>query len=150
MSYHDTVVREINATLDALAEARKKWIPNWVAHDLCKRHGDALPESEGAEWWRYTSYQYVRDLVRKQINARAGDQVSNPQQHQLVLNGFDRRYLQDYYMIEHRDEAVPVTEASDGELHSKAAQYRAMGKTCFAHADEIEHFIVWRRQANTA
>lgn len=148
-SYHDRLVREINAELDRLAERRDKWVAKWITHSICESHRAALPDSDGSEFWRWNASRNVREMVRKQINRRAGDDAERGNSAQLDLDGFSRKLLQDYYLTERegRDVGVPVTDMTDTELQAKAHHYRAMGATCFEHAKEIERFVEWRHDA---
>lgn len=145
-SYHDRINREINEQLDLLAEEGASWKAEWVANAICKSHQGALREGEGSEFWLWTSYRSVRDMVRRQINVRAGDEADRPERHQIELKGFDRDRLQDYYLVERDGEAlgVPVTDLTDAEISQKAGNFRAMANACHEHANELMRFKAWR------
>lgn len=148
---HERVVSEIGDHLDRLAKRGEPWVATWVASAICGDH-DVLPANEDGEFWRWNGYQNVRNLVRKQINKRAGDKADRAHSHQLVLHGFDRDYLQDYYMVERdgKEIGVPVTTMSDDELDAKAGLHRAMGAAHYGHADELERFKWWRQNVAEA
>ena len=103
-------------------------------------------------FWLWTGYSYVRKMVTTVINKRAGSAAQHPDRHQLVLRGFERDHLQDYYIVVRDAEelAIPVTDLSDEEIDAKIAEKRAMGAACYAHADELERFKHWRRGADAA
>ena len=145
-SYHDRLVREINEQLDHLAEAGDRWIAGWIANTICDEHRAALPDKDGSEFWRWNTYQHVRKMVGQQINKRAGGQAHGQQKHQLALPGFERRHLQDYYVVERGggEEGVPVTKLTDVEIRQKVGYYRAMGTACSEHADELLRYMEWR------
>ena len=151
-SYYDRVTGEINARLDRLAEDNEPWIASWITTAICNDHSDGLRDGEEAHFWRWGAAQCVRDLVRKQINARAGDSLEHKEQDQFTLAGFERTHLQRYYMVERngKEQGVPVTLLTDPEIDAKAMQYRAMGAGCYAHAHELERFKRWRKEESTA
>ena len=149
-SYYDRLVREINGNLDTLAESGDRWVASWVANAICNDHEDALPAGEGSEFWLWNAYRNVREMVRKQINARAGDTAERGHEHQFTFPGFDRDQLQDYYMVDRDGEevGVPVMDLTDAEVDGKTNMYMAMGAACFAHARELQRFKEWRMSAS--
>jgi hypothetical protein len=152
-SYHNRVIAEIETKLDARAEAGEPLVAKWISNEICNDHRGILPDSSESDFWLWTGYQYVRELVRKQINKRAGDRpAEKPERQQFVFPGFDRDHLQDYYMVEREGDeiGVPVIDLTDEELDRKASHYRAMGATCYAHADEIQRFKQYRSAARSA
>lgn len=151
-SYHNRVVGEINEHLDELAAEEKPWEAKWIAHAVCREHTDGLADSEDAEFWRWSSYRTIRDLTRREINKRTDPPIGEKQDQQIVLDGFEREHLQDYYLVEREDTevAIPVTQLTDAEIGAKVAEKRAMGAACFAHAHELRRFKRWRRDAETA
>jgi len=144
--YRNRVVREINTALDALAEDSLPWVARWVAHSVVGNHTNELPEGADTSFWEWNTYANIREMVRRQINARAGDTAERPMVGQLALLGFERDHLQYYYMVERDgvDQGVPITTMTDGEIEAKARFYRNMGAACYAHADELDRFRVWR------
>ena len=145
-SYHDRLAREISGQLDDLAKSSTPWIASWVANAICNDHRNALPDTDGSEFWLWNAYRNVRDMVRKQINSRAGDEAERGDKHQFTLRGFDRDQLQDYYMVDRDGEeiGVPVMDLTDAEVDGKANMYMSMGVACFAHARELQRFKEWR------
>jgi hypothetical protein len=146
----DRLIAEINEYLDNAMKRGEPWIARWVAHGIVQSHRAGLADNEDAAFFERTSYANVRETVRKVINKRAG---TNPEQTadqgQIVLPGFERDHLQDYYVVKRDGDeiGVPVTQLTDQELEQKAALYRSMGQACYAHADEIDRFRHWRREA---
>jgi hypothetical protein len=151
MSYHDRLKAEINAKLDALQAAGQPMVPRWVTHAICKDHEAALvDDSEHADFWRHGGHMHTRRMVTEYINRRCdGTSKSTGRPQQLLLPGFDRDYLQDYYVVERGGEevAVCVLDMTDDELESKARHHEAVSSTNAAHAREIRRFIEWRRVA---
>ena len=148
--YSDRLNSEIHERLDKLAEQGTPWIVRWITHEIVNSHNSGLPDGEDGEFFQWTAYTTVCEEVRKIINKRAGDKPSEPaQQGQVTLPGFDREYMQDYYLVKRDGESVgmPVTELTDEEIEAKAQLYRKMGAACYAHADELERFQHWRRSA---
>jgi hypothetical protein len=151
VSSYDRTVTEINARLDALAEAGEPWTASWIAHAICGDHRAALAvDDEDSDFWIWNGYQHVRKLVREQINKRAGDSADKQDRQQFVLHGFERDHLQDYYVVERdgSEVGVPVTQLTDDEIDAKIAEKRAMGAACYAHADELQRFKHWRVEAS--
>lgn len=151
-SYHDRLIEEIDKRLDELARSGDPWIARWVANDICTSHEAALRSGEGADFWLWTGYQHVRRIVTRRINKRAGPSADVPDKPQLVLHGFEREHLQDYYVVERENEevGVPVTQLTDAEIDTKIEEKRAMGAACYAHADELRRFKHWRKNARAA
>jgi hypothetical protein len=153
MSYHDSLKAEINAKLDALQTAGQPMVPRWVTHAICTDHESALAEdNEHSDFWRHGGYMHTRRMVTAEcINKRGdgtGKSTSDPPQ--LLLPGFDREHLQDYYVVERDGEeiAVCVIDMTDGELEAKAQRHEAISSANAAHAQEIRDFIKWRRHSH--
>ena len=70
-SYYDRMIGEINACLDRLAKDDEPWIASWITTAICNDHAAGLREGDESHFWRWGTAHCVRDLVRKQINARA-------------------------------------------------------------------------------
>ena len=140
---------EINKKLDALAKEKKPWVAEWIAHSICNEHKEALDQSEDADFWLHCGYVECRDQVRRCIGARAGDRPEKNTE-QLAIDGFD--YLQPYYMVEREGQRIGVSVYSmtRDELLEKAATYRRMGASCYAHADEIAKFMQLLAEAKAA
>jgi hypothetical protein len=148
--YHERLIAEIHQHLDALAERGEPWVARWITHAVVQAHSDVLPAGEHGEFFEWAAYQTVRTQVRTVIGKRAGDKPHEPsEREQISLPGFDRQHLQDYYLVRRNgdDIGVPVTDLADDEIEAKAALYRSMGAACYAHADELDRFIHWRRAA---
>lgn len=152
MSYHETLITEINAKLDALSEQRMPWVARWVAHAICSEHGDGLADNEHRDFWQHCGYQDCRKSVTECINRRAGEKAQKGKSQQLALPGFDRDHLQDYYVVvrDGEEQGVCVLDLTDAEIMSKAEFYRAMGDACHAHARELDRFKNWRRHTRAA
>ena len=148
-SYYDRMIGEINAHLDRLAKDDEPWIASWITTAICNDHAAGLRDGDESHFWRWGTAHCVRELVRKQINARAGNSPEHKGQDQLTLVGFGRTRLQRYYMVDRdgQEQGVPVTQLTDPEIEGKAREYRAMGTACYAHADELERYKDWRRKA---
>lgn len=146
MSYHDTLVEEINTKLDERMEQQLPLLANWVAHEICNAHASGLAQGEAADFWRHGGYEHTRDQVRRCINKRT--EAITPREPQMSLPGFDRTHLQDYYLVRRGsdDIGVHVLALTDEEIDAKAAQFDAMGKACMEHADELRRFKGWRVQ----
>ena len=153
MSYHDRLLDEINERLDVLALRKQKWVPQWIAHEVCLSHRAALlADGIDREFWEHSAYMHVRRVVTQVINKRSGDTPYERQPTQLTLNGFNRDRLQDYYVVVRDEEevAVPIIgndAITDDELDVKVTLYRSMGAACYQHADEIVRFKRWRKTA---
>lgn len=138
---------EINAVLDDLAGRGEVWRASWIAQEICAEHASGLAGNDHAEFWRACGYSDCRREVTRCINARAGDARPAGDHTQLTLPGYE--HLQSYYVVVRDDEEVGVSvhDLTDGEVESKAAQYRSMGRACFAHAKELERFREQRKVA---
>ncbi len=150
---HKKLMSEIHAQIDKLAEQKRPWVAQFIAHAVCSSHEDGLADSEHRDFWNYSGHKFVRSMVTKVVNERAGDKAdrSNPQQ--ITLPGFNRNHLQDYYIVQRngRDEGIVVTDLTDNEISAKASLYRAMGQSCYEHSDELMRFQGWRNsQAKVA
>lgn len=149
-SHYEPTIAQINEHLDYLAEQGQPWIEKWIAHAVCEKHRKALPYSADADFWLWNGYQSVRELVRRVIGKRAGlKPTKDRDKQQIDLPGFERVRLQDYYVVvrDGVEQGVPVVSLSDAEIDEKAGELRAMGAGLYAHADELERFKTWRREA---
>lgn len=149
MSYHNQLREEIHRHLDSLASEGRPWVATWIANSICNNHDAGLTGNEDADFWRHCGYQETREQVRACINARAGDRPQ-PKSEQLRFAGWN--HLQAYYLVDREEPGtgVPVQDMTDEELEKKAVEYRTMGATCFAHADELDQFRRDRRGAFAA
>ena len=147
-SYHNKIISEINAELDQLAEQERPWAAQWVTEAICKAHKKGLTRDNNDDrwFWEYNARAYVRKLVTRVINERAGDKTDRNQPRQISLPGFNREHLQDYYTVvrDGREEGIAVTQLTADELLGKAAFLRSMGHNCIKHAREIQRYIEWR------
>ena len=66
------------------------------------------------------------------------------------LPGFE--HLQAYYSVKRGDDeiGVPIRDLTDQEIDEKVALLRAMGSTCYAHANELERFKRQRGKGRAA
>lgn len=146
MSFQNQLVKEINVELNRLMEERQEWNAKWIAHAICKNHFDGLADNDHRDYWEYCGYRTCRDEVRRCINARIEDRPEGVKDRQLLLHGFE--HLQAYYVVHRGDEdvGVPIDNMTAAEIEEKATLYRAMGKACFKHADELERYLSNRRE----
>ena len=150
VSYQDKLTREINKTLDDWEEEKRNLVASWITAEICNKHcpGLAVDLTEDREFWHFGGYANTRDEVRRCINERTGDKPKKDKQRWLP--GFE--HLQSYYMVtrDGDDIGVPTPDLSDDELRAKAIFYRNMGDGCYAHADEIERYVVTRAKKKRA
>lgn len=146
MSYQEKLSAEIHSMLDALQADRRPWVPEWITHSICSAKNAGLADNEEADFWRHGGYSTCRLLVTKLINKRAGDSADRTIQKQISLPGFDREYLQDYYVVCRNgdDAAVCVLDMSDDEIDAKAELHTKLKEAHAAHADELIRFKHWR------
>jgi hypothetical protein len=140
MSYESALIAEINAILDRLAADNLPLRAQWIAHEICKAHEDGLGEGEDRLFWQHCGYNETRDVVRRCINRRTGDDRKDDEHRQLTLPGYE--HVQHYYMVKREGEEIGVSihDMTDAELIDKANSYRDMAAACYAHADEIDRF----------
>ncbi|HEY1247311.1 MAG TPA: hypothetical protein VGF29_21020 [Hyphomicrobiaceae bacterium] len=138
----DPFSAEIKSWLDRLADEGQPWRADWIANAICVSHEAGLADCQDAHFWRHYTLGAVRDQVRRVMNKRAGPAADGEETPRLP--GFE--HLQMYYLVKRGDEevGVHVRDLTDAELDEKAALLRAMGTTCFAHAQEIERFKLGR------
>lgn len=153
MSYRETLVSEINARIDGFQAQGEAIAANWIAHGICVEHKDGLvAESDDAEFFQWCAYTAVRDLVRREINRRGSDTEREYRPAQIMLPGFDREHIQDYYLVkrDQEDVMVPVVAMTDDEVRQKIALYRALADGNKAHAEELDRFLAWRADRQIA
>lgn len=131
---------EIHTVLDDLSGSNAPWDASAVAMLVLDRHRDGIKRGDDGEVIRYCAYSHIREEVRETISKRAGDLGNARVDEQLVLDGYE--HLQKYYMLERSGVrlGVSVYTMTELELAAKAAEYRKMGRACYAHADEIDRF----------
>src|SRR5262245_5730017 len=136
MSYHETLLDEINEVIDRLAEERQRWVASWIAQAICGEHGDIFDEGEDRDFWRMCGYQHVRKMVTDVINKRAGGDAKAKSK-QLVFPGFERRQIQDYYVVirDGTEQGVCILEMSDQEILEKAELHDSLAVSNRAHAN---------------
>jgi hypothetical protein len=140
---YGAIMTEISAIIDRKEDRGEIIAARWVAHEIVARNEPVLPDSDArSEFFRWTAYTALRDLVAKHVRDRHGDKSEGPRRQQYDL-GFEREHLQDYYLVKRDGEEifVPIVDLTDSELREKAKVYRKMGKTCFEHAEELDRYI---------
>lgn len=149
MSYESALNREIYAELDDLAAKGAYFRAEFIAHKICSLHADGLADSEHRDFWRHCGYQEVRDQVRRCINKRAGDRVTEDER-QYRLPGYE--HVHAYYVVKRdgNDVGVPAYDLSDDEIDQKSQLYRRMGRACFDHARELQRFKNERKSRGAA
>lgn len=139
--------REISAKIQWLIENNGSVLhPRFIAHSVVSDHPDV--NGEDADFYKVVSYEKLRDEVRQQINrmkVKTDDEQDSQQQ--LLMPGFD--YLQRRYFVPRDGETciVKIEEMSDEEIEAKAKEREAMGRACFAHADELRRYRELRAKA---
>lgn len=118
--------------------------PELIAHQVAADHPDV--NGDDADFYKCCSFAKLRDEVRQQINRMKVKTESDEGSEQLAMPGFD--YLQQRYFIERDKEPciVRIEEMSDLEIEAKAKEREAMGRSCFAHADELRRYRELRAQ----
>ena len=136
---------EIQGYIDALAAANRPWRAEWIAHWICDDHATGLADGADADFWRYCGYRQCRELVRRCINARAGNRP-DPNEAVTALPGYE--HLQSHYIVTRDGDnvGVPLHDLTDEELAAKSQMHRAMGNACHAHAAEIERYVRLRKE----
>lgn len=154
MYSRDLITSEINQTLDTLAMRGGEWKAQWITHSVVSGHASGLSDNAEADFFRLTAYIAIREMVRRIIGERAGDNAAEKMRdarRQIELPGFERDHLQDYYLVRRagEDVGIPIVDLTDDEVAAKARDLRAMGVSCLEHADELDRFLQWRslRQA---
>lgn len=136
---------EIKMTVNCMMEAKESVLhPDWITTRIMGNHPDV--GGNDADFALVGCRAFVRNEVRKQINKIKSVDDGN-QQEQLVMPGYE--HLQQYYACERDSErcAVRADMMTDDELQAKAQEYRAMGRTCFEHADEIDRYVADRQNS---
>ena len=153
MSYRETLVSEINERIDGLQSRGEVIAATWLAHGICVDHKNGLvPDSDDAEFFQWCAYTAVRDLVRREINRRGSDTEREYRPAQIMLPGFERQHIQDYYLVKRDTEEVmvPIVAMSDDEVRQKIGLYRSMADSNMAHAEELDRFLSWRAERQVA
>lgn len=154
MSYRETLVHEINTRIDDLQSRGEMIAATWLAHGICAEHNEGLApgREEDAEFFHWCAYTAVRDLVRREINRRGSDTEREYRPAQIMLPGFEREHIQDYYLVKRDTEEVmvPIVAMSDDEVRQKIALYQSMAESNMAHAQELDRFLTWRADRQIA
>lgn len=142
------ITEEIKMTIAGLMDSSESVLhPDWITTAVMSGHPDV--DGEDADFALVGCRAFVRNETRKQINKiKSIDESDQPEQ--LVMPGCN--HLQKYYACERDSErcAVRVDMMTDDELQQKASEYRAMGRACLDHADEIERYLSERQNLNLA
>jgi hypothetical protein len=121
--------------------------PVWLTQAIMAQHGEV--DGADASFHLCCAREHVRAEVRRRFNRfkLTPETHSDPQ---LVLPGFDK--LQRYYATERDGEAriVPIEMLSVAEIEAKAGELEAMGRGCFAHADELRQYRSMRASNEAA
>ena len=115
----------------------------WLTTAVLAQHDDETDTPFAACCGRYTVEQSVDRYFRE---LRASEQAIGIDDPQHLLPGFRR--LQQRYLSKRGGEivAVPIHQLTDGEIHQKAAELRAMGDGLHRHADELVRFVLTRQE----
>lgn len=134
----------IAAKVAAWDAAKRVLHPQWITHEICAEHADALAEDDGAEFWRHFAYLGCRKLVGRYIAKHFGDDVDAADR-QPVFPGFShvqRRYV----VVRGGDEVAVLAEhLTDEEIDAKADSLEKDAQSRREHADELRRFKFWRR-----
>ncbi len=141
-SFHD-LKKEIAKKIEWLQHNNgTEMHPTWITEAIMKDHPDV--NGVDADFHLCASRHSVRQEVTKQINKVESDMPEN----QLKLEGFE--YLQEWYVILRGEDrvAVRIENMSIAEGRQKAMEYRKMGDSCYAHANEIDRYFERRAVEN--
>lgn len=150
-AYDAKINAVINQELDGLVASGAVWRAEFIAQAVLLKHADGLSEeAEHKEFWQHCGYTRVRDLVRRCINTRAGDDEQEADARQPRLPGYDHVHL--YYLVRRNgdDVGVSVHEMTDAEIDAKAHRYSEMAHANGAHANELLRFKRERRARSAA
>ncbi|HEY1243992.1 MAG TPA: hypothetical protein VGF29_04080 [Hyphomicrobiaceae bacterium] len=139
MSYAETLVTEINALLDRLADEGQQWRPALITNAICAAHLPGLSKkSTHALFWRHCGYAEVREQVRECISRRTNPTAAGTDDEAPRLPGFE--HARAYYSIKRGNEiiGVHILHLTAREFDEKIAWLRKSAKTENAHADELE------------
>lgn len=150
--YHETQLQqEIDTVLDRLQANSEPLRPQWVTHEICAAHRIGLvPDHDlHVAFWEYAGYTITRKISTERINARVGAttaEADEPDQPRLPYDGFERQYLQDYYVVSREGEAVgiPTRDLTKDEISARASLFRKQSRRLDAHAAELERFSDFR------
>jgi hypothetical protein len=154
MSYHDQLLREINAKLDDLEEREQPWRQRLIAVDVCKDHEDGLIlDGDHEHFWRHCGYEETMELIGQAIKRRTDPDPDEDEEaaKQPFFPGFE--HLQRYYRIKRRMAdgkferlAVHINDMTDDELLDKAEDYDRQSVAMREHANELRRFQRLRRR----
>lgn len=140
------VQREISAKIQWLIDNNGAVLhPQFIAHSVESDHPDVT--GADAEFYKCCSFAKLRDEVRQQINRMKVKTEEQDGVEQLVMPGFD--HLQQRYFISRDGETciVKIDDMTDDEIEAKAKEREAMGRACYAHADELRRYRELRKSA---
>lgn len=146
MSYATQLSEEIHRVLDRLEGQGAEWRASFITEQIVRNHSEALTDDDRSLFWRHCGYAETRREVTRCINTRAGDRPTEKPSEQIALPGYE--HLQRYYVVtrDEEDVGVAVDQLTDMEIEAKVSRYRAMGRACFAHADELVRYRAKRRR----
>lgn len=140
------VQREIGAKIQWLIKNNGSVLhPQFIAHSVASDHPDV--DGADADFYKCCSFAKLRDEVRQQINRMKVKTEQEDGSEQLVMPGFE--HLQQRYFVDRDGEncIVKINEMSDDEIEAKAQEREAMGRACYAHADELRRYRELRKSA---
>jgi hypothetical protein len=149
VSYAETLVTEINALLDRLADEGQPWRPAWIANAICVSHQAGLSrKSKHAMFWRHCGYAEVRKQVGECIGRRTSPVTTESADDEAPrLPGFE--HARAYYSVKRGNEVIGVhiLNMTAREFDEKIAMLRKRAVTEKAHADELEQIkrLIHRR-----
>lgn len=132
--------RELSAKIQWLIDNNGAVLhPRFIAHAVIDDHPDV--NGEDVDFYKIVTFEKLRDEVRQQINRmKVKTEEEQESSAQLVMPGFD--YLQHRYFVPRDGETciVKIEDMTDEEIEAKAKEREAMGRACFAHADELRRY----------
>jgi len=138
--------REVTAKIEWLIANNGSVLhPEFIAHQVTADHPGV--SGEDADFYKCCSFAKLRDEVRQQINRMKVKTDHDDGSEQLVMPGFE--HLQQRYFVDREKETciVRLEEMTDDEIEVKAQEREAMGRACYAHADELRRYRELRKSA---
>jgi hypothetical protein len=149
MSAFDLEIAEVVAAWDA---AGKELVPQFITHEIIQKHEPGLARTnEHTEFFKHYAYKGHRKDVGAYIAKVYGDADDDEQKRlQSVLPGFE--HIQRRYIVKRNGEDVAVHPADMTKVErvARIQLLRRRGRTCFAHADELERFDALLESSATA
>jgi hypothetical protein len=133
---------EIAAVVTAWDAAGKELVPAFITHEIITKHEPGLARQNAhTDFFKHYAYKGHRKDVGAYIAKAFGDNDADEKKKmELVLPGFE--HVQRRYIVTRNGEdvAVQTTDMTKAERVARVQLLRRRGKTCLAHADELERF----------